>query len=428
MSQMNKPTRRSFLKGSAAVVAGSTLLGNLGIGRSAHAAGNEVIKVCLIGAGGRGRGAIRNCLNADKGLKCVAIADAFEDQAKAAAEGLRKEEQYKAQLDLPNERIFWGLDSYKKAIDCGVDLVVTAAPPGFRPDHYAYAVKAGKHVFMEKPCCTDAPGFRKLMEANKLADEQNLKVGVGLQRHHQSSYLAGIQDIRDGKLGEILYLRAYWNGGPIWLRERKPGMTEMEYQVRNWYHFTWAGGDNILEQHVHNIDVCNWVMDDHPIEANGMGGCQVRNARNLSQIFDHHAVEFTYKNGVKMFSQCRQIAGCSNNVSEAAHGTKGSSSCQRNNGPTLESGNPYDQEHIDLLKAIRGNAKYNEGWYGATSSMTAVLGRMATYSGQIVKWDDAVAKGPNEFPDVLAWDANPKFVLGPDGLYPMPIPGVYKAY
>jgi predicted dehydrogenase len=404
------------------------MLGNLNIGRFAHAAGGDVIRVCLVGAGGRGRGAIRNCLNADKNLKVVALADAFEDNAKGAADGLRKEEQYKAQVDLPDDRVFWGLDAYKKAIDAGVDLVVTAAPPGFRPQHYMYAVKAGKHVFMEKPCCTDAPGFRTLMEANKLADEQNLKVVVGLQRHHQAGYLAGIQEIRDGKLGDILFLRAYWNGGNIWLRNREPGMTEMQYQVRNWYHFVWASGDNICEQHVHNLDVCNWVMDDHPIEANGMGGCQVRNEPKRSQIFDHHAVEFTYKNGVKMFSQCRQINGTSNNVSEAAHGTKGWSNCQAGGGPKLENGNPYDQEHIDLIKAIRSGAKLNEGWYGATSSFTAVLGRMSTYSGQVVKWDEAAASNQTDFPDNLAWDANPKVMPDAEGKYPMAVPGVYKPF
>ena len=225
----------------------------------------------------------------------------------------------------------------------------------------------------------------------------------------------------------MLFLRAYWNGGDIWLRGRQPGQSEMQFQVYNWYHFPWAGGDNICEQHVHNLDVCNWVMNDHPIEANGMGGCQVRNQRKQSQIFDHHFVEFTYKNGAKMFSQCRQQNGTWSNVSESVHGTKGSSGARGGGGPKLQAG-PYQQEHVDLIEAIRKGDKYNEGWYGATSSMTAVLGRMATYSGQVVKWDDAVAKGPDLQPEKLAWDAQPRDVPGSDGNYPMAVPGVTKAY
>ncbi len=427
MSETKKASRRDFLKGSATVVAGTALAASLNVGRFAHAAGSDVIKVCLVGAGGRGQGAIRNCLNADPGLKCVALADAFEGNAKGAANGLRGDGEYKSKVDLPEERVFWGLDAYKKAIDCGIDLVVTAAPPGFRPMHYAYAVKAGKNIFMEKPCCTDAAGFRTLMEANKLADEQNLKVGVGLQRHHQSNYLGSIQAIRDGKYGEILFQRVYWNGGDIWLRGREKDESEMHFQVRNWYHFVWAGGDNICEQHVHNLDIANWVMEDHPVEANGMGGCQVRKQRSQSQIFDHHFVEFTYKNGSKLFSQCRQQNGTWSNVSETAHGAKGVCGFG-DRGPKLESGNAYDQEHIDLIKAIRNNTKQNEGWYGATSSFTAVLGRMATYSGQVVRWDDAVRSGPSLFPETLAFDANPRDLPGPDGNYPMAVPGTFKPY
>jgi myo-inositol 2-dehydrogenase/D-chiro-inositol 1-dehydrogenase len=243
-----------------------------------------------------------------------------------------------------------------------------------------------------------------------------------------------VKRIQDGALGDLVFLRCYWNGGDIWMRRREAFArqlgrepTEMEYQVHNWYHFPWLSGDNICEQHVHNLDVCNWVMDDHPVEANGMGGCQARNQPTRSQIFDHHFVEFTFKNGVKMYSQCRQQNGTWSSVSEWAHGTKGHSGVPGGRGPRLQAG-PYQQEHIDLLKAIHNNAKYNEGWYGATSSMTAVLGRMATYSGEIVRWDDAVAKGPSLFATTLTWEANPRVMPGPDGKYPIAIPGVYKAY
>jgi len=419
----NRSPRRDFLKKSSA--AGLVLAGGLSLARSVHAAGSDVIRFALIGAGGRGTGAANDCMSVGQNVKLVAIADAFEDRAKGALNQLKKNHPDK--VDVTPDRVFSGLDAYQKAIDAGVDLVVMAAPPGFRPVHFMAAIKAGKHVFMEKPCCTDAPGYRLLVEACKLADEKGLKVGVGLQRHHQADYIKGVEEIKNGKYGDILFTRVYWNGGDIWLRGRSPGETEMQFQVKNWYHFVWTGGDNIVEQHVHNIDVSNWIVGDHPIEANGMGGCQVRKRRGESQIFDHHFVEFTYKNGVKMFSQCRQQPGTWSSVSEYVHGTKGSGGVTAGGGPKLPFG-PYQQEHLELITAIKNNTKFNEGWFGATSSMTAVLGRMATYSGQVVKWDDAVAKGPDEQPEKLAWDAMPRAVPDKDGNYPMPIPGVYKPY
>lgn len=431
MSDSTGHSRRDFLKSSSAVAAGSALAGSLSMARTAHAAGSEEIKVALIGCGGRGCGAIGNVMKAAEltgdNVKLVAIADTFENRCQQA---LKVAEQFGSRVDLPPERVFTGLDAYQKAIDCGVDMVILATPPGFRPMQYAAAVKAGANVFMEKPCCVDGAGFRSLMKTNKLVEDKGLKVGVGLQRHHQASYLAGVKAIKDGKLGDLMFLRCYWNGGNIWLRERKPEMTEMEYQVYNWYHFCWLSGDNICEQHVHNLDVCNWIMDDHPMEASGMGGCQARNRPDASEIFDHHCVEFTYRNGLKMFSQCRQQNGTPSDVSEHAHGTKGSSGVpgSRRDAPKLASGNAYCQEHVDLLNAIRKNEKYHEGWNGATSTMTAVLGRMASYSGQVVKWDDAVTKGGSLMAEKLTWDAEPPVVKGADGKYPIPVPGQFKPY
>jgi predicted dehydrogenase len=338
-------------------------------------------------------------------------------------------------MDVPDERVFSGFDGYKQAIDCGVDMVIIATPPGFRPMQYQAAVEAGKHVFMEKPLCTDAPGFRSLMETNKLAEMKGLKVGVGLQRHHEPRYIETIRRIKDGAIGKILFLRAYWNMGNIWARARKPGMTEMEYQVLNWQYFYYFGGDHIVEQHVHNLDVCNWVMDAHPVEANGMGGRQRRDEfPDMGHIYDHHAVEFTYPDGTKMFSQCRQTPGCWNHVFEYAHGTSGSADCSgvitganpwKFSGPRPD---PKDQEHLDWNKAIRNNEKYHEGWHGAVSSFTAVLGRMAAYSGQAVPWDDAV-NAPSIFPKELTRDANPPIMPDPDGSYRSSVarPGLYDA-
>jgi predicted dehydrogenase len=429
MNENRTDTRRDFLKKTSLLTAGIALAGGLNVARTANAAGSDELKICLIGCGGRGKGAAQDCLGSVEGVKLVAVADGFEDRAKDAAGYLR--ENFANKVDLPNERIFVGFDAYQKAIDAGVDLVLMATPPGFRPIHYAAAIKAGKHVFMEKPCCVDAPGYRSLQESNKLADEKKLKVVVGLQRRHQKTYLQGIKKIHDGGMGEIHFMRAYWNGGDIWVRGRTPEMTEMEYQMRNWYHFVWLCGDHIVEQHVHNLDVCNWAISQklgakaaHPVTAVGMGSCHVRNNRGIGQIYDNHSVEFTYSDGTKLFSQCRQQDNTWESVSEHIHCAKGVSNGQAGRGGK----NPYEQEHIDLVEAIRKDEPLNDGWHAAASCFTAVFGRMATYSGKEVQWDEAVEKGPNEMPAKFDWKADPPAMPDKDGNYPMAVPGRYKPY
>lgn len=441
MSDKTNASRRDFLKGTT-VAAGVAVAGQIPIARMAHAAGSDVIKAVLIGCGGRGNGAVENCLDADPGIKVIAVADAFEEKAQGAAKRLREKRQDR--VDLPDERVFSGLDAFDKAIAAGADLVITATPPGFRPMIYAAAIAAGKHVFMEKPCCVDAPGYRKLMEANQMAEQKGLKVGVGFQRRHQPEYVETIKRIHDGAIGDIKLLRAYWNGGGIWNRPRKEGATEMEYQVDNWYHFCWLSGDNICEQHIHNLDVCNWTWAKdgdpkaaHPVEANGMGGCLQRylgGNKGTGQIFDEHFVEFTFADGTKMYSQCRHIPNTFQSVSEAVHGVKGESNCAgwikgeaewKYDGPRV---NSMVEEHKTLIAAIREDKSYHEGWHGASSSMTAVLGRLATYSGKTVKWDDAVAKGKSEFPERLAWDAPAPVQKDANGDYPIPMPGQYQPY
>ncbi len=433
------PSRRDFLKKSSAAVAAATALGSLSLSRGVHAAEANQMKIALIGCGGRGTGAAADCLNMNKNVKLVAVADAFADNAKGTAALLGK--QFGDRVDLPAERIFSGFDAYQKAIDSGVDMVLIATPPGFRPIHYKAAIAAGKHVFMEKPCCVDAPGFRSLMETNKLADEKNLKVGVGLQRHHQAHYVEALKRIKDGAIGDINFLRVYWNGAGVWNRRRQPGQTEMEYQMRNWYYFVWLCGDHIVEQHVHNMDIGNWTKGDHPVQANGLGGRQVRKFGpdgDFGHIYDHHCVEFTYADGTKMFSQCVHMNNIWSPVMEAAHGTKGVALTSHNDAKIegenkwrqADSPNPYEVEHVDLMDAIVNDKKYNEGWYGATSSFTAVFGRMATYSGKVVTWDEAVAKGPSEMPEKFAWDANPPVMPDANGSYEaaVAVPGIYKPY
>jgi predicted dehydrogenase len=408
------------LKGLPVVAAGAALAAGLSVARSAHAAGSDLLKIALIGCGGRGTGAANDCLGSNQNVKLVAVADVFADRANGAVNHLRRAVPDK--VDVSNDRVFIGFDAYQKAIDCGVDVVLLCTPPGFRPIHYAAAVKAGKNAFMEKPCCVDAPGFKILMEANRVADEKGLKVAVGLQRRHSQEYLPKIKRIHDGEIGDVKLLRAYWNGGFLsgGFGNRASGAkSEMEFQIRNWNFFRWLSGDHIVEQHVHNIDVCNWVKNDHPVEANGMGSRQVRHA---AQIFDHHIVEFTYKDGAKFYSQCRQFGGCWDSVTESVVGVKGSMNLGGNGS------DGYRQEHVDLINAIRNGTKLNDGWHGATSSMTGVLGRMASYSGQTVKWDDAVTNGPSELPGTFALDANPPALPDKDGNYEVPTAGIYKAY
>jgi predicted dehydrogenase len=438
MSETNKSSRRDFFKTSTTVAAGASLAGGLSLARSAHAAGDDVIKVALIGAGGRGTGAVIQQMNSDKGVKLVAVADAFEKNANLAVQKISK--QHGERGNLPKDRIFFGLESYKDALATDADLVVLATPPGFRPVQYEAAVKAGKQIFMEKPCCVDAPGYLKLLKANKLADEKGLMVGVGLQRRHEPRYMETVKRLQDGAIGDIPFTRVYWNGQGIWNRPRAEDMTEMQYQVFNWYHFCWICGDNICEQHIHNMDVGNWVRgDEHPVEANGMGGCTARYLEDLKgtgQIFDHHFVEFTYADGTKMYSQCRHMKNTFTSVSEAAHGCKGTSEISRariaigddkwESEEKVVSG--HQQEQTDLLAALRAGQRYNEGHYGANSSMTAVLGREATYSGKVLKWDELVAKGTSQLPDDLAWNAKAPVQKDENGDYPIPMPGIYKAY
>ena len=435
-------TRRDFLKTSAVTGVGAALVVPTGFSSSLFAGGDDTVKVGLIGCGGRGTGAAGQALSTNGNVKLTAVGDAFPENARGVIDAVKGGLGAKGdRVQVKPENIFDGLDAYQKVIDSGVDLVILATPPGFRPIHFEYAVKAGKHVFMEKPVAVDAPGVRQVIEANKLAREKKLKVGVGLQRHHQAGYLETIKRIKDGAIGDIVAMRAYWNGGGVWdpRKTREQCKTEMEYQVLNWYYYNWLSGDHICEQHIHNLDVCNWVAGgkDHeaayPVKANGMGGRQVRTDKKYGEIFDHHFVEYEYANGSRLYSQCRHIRGCWDNVSEFVHGTKGSS----NPGGSIQSadGNwnyserqkdPYQVEHDDLFAAIRKGAEYNEADNGAYSSMTSILGRLCTYSGKEITWDDAIKSNVSLAPKSYAWDAETPVKANADGVYPIAVPGLSR--
>jgi predicted dehydrogenase len=360
------------------------------------------------------------------------MADAFDDRMQASLRGLSR---YGDKVDVPKDRQFTGFDAYKHVLESDIDLVLIATPPGFRPLHFEAAVNAGKHIFMEKPVAVDAAGVRRVLATAKTSKDKNLLVQVGLQRRHEPRYRETIQRLQDGMIGDINLTRVYWNGAGVWTRPRKPEQTEMEYQMRNWYYFNWLCGDHIVEQHIHNLDVINWLKGSAPISANGQGGREVRTGQDNGQIFDHHFVEFTYEDGSKMFSQCRHIPNCWNSVSEHAHGSKGTANISGQlirdaNGEKLWSygrggGDGHQQEHHDLFADIRKGILPNEAEYGAMSTMTSILGRMATYSGKQIDMKDALASEIVIAPvdKFTSYDDTPPVVPDENGNYPIPVPG-----
>jgi myo-inositol 2-dehydrogenase/D-chiro-inositol 1-dehydrogenase len=314
--------------------------------------------------------------------------------------------------------------------------VILTTPPGFRPTHFEHAVEKGKHVFLEKPVAVDGPGVRKVLEAAKVADTKGLKIVGGLQRHHQNSYLETLAKVKEGLIGDIVSAQVYWSGSGVWTRARTEGMTEMEYQMRNWYYFNWLCGDHIVEQHIHNLDVINWFKGAHPVKANGFGGRSKRVGKDWGEIYDHHYVEYTYADGTVMNSQCKHWDGTWSRVSETMMGTQGTAQpgqIKDRTGKTIwrfrgTENNPYQTEHDVLVQHIKENKPVNDAYYTAESTLTAILGRMATYSGQEVTWEQALNSDLDTMPKNLAWNAEPGPKAGADGLYPAPVPGVTKVF
>lgn len=429
-----EPSRRSFIKTASATAAGIAAASQ--IARTAHAQGSDEIRFVLVGCGGRGTGAADQIMDAKGKTKLVAVADAFGRNAKNSLDNLSR--KHKDKVDVSEEKVFTGLDAYKRAIDVDCDLVVIATPPGYKPQQFEYAVNKGKHVFMEKPVASDAAGVRRVLKSVEESKKKNLMVAIGLQRRHEPSYMETIKRIHDGAIGDVLCTRVYWNGGGIWHRGRQDGQTEMAYQTNNWYHFNWLSGDQICEQHIHNLDVGCWLKGSYPVECNGMGGGEMRMGgdRRLSQIFDHTFCEYTFADGTKMYSQGRHLEGGWNNVSEFAHGTKGTSdpsgwikgeNAWEYKGPRP---NGHAQEQLDLVAALQAGEIYNEGEYGAKSTFCAILGREACYSGKVLKWDELLAKGKDICPgiDEYTMDSTPPTMPNEEGYYPVPIPGKYNPF
>jgi myo-inositol 2-dehydrogenase / D-chiro-inositol 1-dehydrogenase len=439
------PDRRRFLRDAASIAA----LGALGTGMLLQSCSSDktkkaaipafldqapdgrTLKVGLIGCGGRGTGALFNFINSGPGIEITALADVFEDRLTRC----RRELEGKANVVVADEKCFIGFDGYQKLIETDVDVVILAAPPYFRPSHFDAAVRARKHVFMEKPVAVDPVGARAIMASARMADAAGLKIVCGTQRHHERSYLSTLAQIRAGAIGDMVAANCYWNQSQLWFVNRQPGWTDMEAMLRDWVNWTWLSGDHIVEQHMHNIDVINWYKEAHPVKAVGMGG---RHRRPTGDQYDFFSVDFVYDDGMHMHSMCRQINDCANNVSEWIVGTKGRSNCSNmiedfngnrifefryaaeGEGADGSSGvknvSPYDQEIIDLVAAIRQNTPLNEAEQCAISTLTAIMGRISSYTGKEVTWEEMMNSNLRLGPETLE--------MGPSDIRAViPVPG-----
>ncbi len=346
---------------------------------------DKPLRIGLVGCGGRGTGAAHNAMAADPNAKVVALADLYPDRMSKCAESLRKN------APIEDKHCFLGLDAYKKVLDLDVDYVILATPPYFRPEHLAACVAAGKHVFMEKPVGVDPVGVRSIMESGRKAREKNLAIVAGTQRRHQHEYLETIKRIKDGEIGKIVAGQVYWNGGTAKHYFRQEGWSDMEWMIRDWFNWRWLSGDHVVEQHVHNIDIANWVIGAHPIKAVAMGG---RQRRPTGDQYDFFATDFTYPGEVHVASQCRQIDGCAGNVSERLVGEKGWSDCNsfistvgKLDYQKKAKRDALVQEHKDLIDAIRSGEPLNEAQNVAESTMAAIMARTSAYTGKEVTWE-----------------------------------------
>ncbi len=448
-NQNNLLSRRNFVKSTTLATTG-LLSASIPVGAMANVNGNKKLKIALVGCGGRGTGAIVQALQADENTELVAMADAFKDRVEKSLKAVQEHFDGVMKIKIKPKNLFSGFDAYKKAIDLA-DVVILTTPPGFRPYHFEYAIENGKHVFMEKPVATDPVGVRKVLDVARMAKEKKLNVVVGLQRHYQKKYIDVLKRVNDGQIGKITGGQVYWNSRGVWVRARESNQTEMEYQMRNWYYFNWLCGDHILEQHIHNIDVANWFVGDYPEKAQGMGGRQVRNGKDHGEIFDHHFVEFTYNTGAVISSQCRHQPGCMSRVDESFQGTKGSvnmrhgelidlegneiftyksgnktksSKPSRSEANPFSEPNPYQVEHDKLFASIRNGGVIADADNGAKSTLTAIMGRMATYSGKEITWDQALNSNLQLMPENVDWNSNPPTIPDVNGLYSIPTPGI----
>jgi predicted dehydrogenase len=428
MQSSQSTSRRQFIENSSLSVVGA--LTALAIPRFVHAAASEELKVGLIGCGGRGSGAASQALKADSKVKLWAMADAFQDRIDLSLNSLQKIEGVAEKLAVDLERQFVGFDAYKNVIDC-CDVVLLCTPPQFRPLHLEAAVAAGKHVFAEKPVAVDAPGVRKVLKICEDAKAKNLSIVSGLCLRYDYRFQETIKRIHDGQIGQVQALQANDYRGSIWVKPRLPEWSDMTWQMKNWYYFTWLSGDFNVEQHVHYLDVCSWLKGEYPAKAVGLGGRQVRSGPEFGHIYDHFSVIYEYADETKLFSNCRQIANCIGDMSCHVYGTKGLAHLgERRRGMLIKSdaeewryegeeNNLYQTEHDELFASIRNGRPLNNGEYMAKSTLVAIMGRMAAYTGQAITWEMAMNSQEDLSPPAYDWDVKLE-------VPPVAMPGVTK--
>lgn len=428
-------SRRHFLKTSAGAASAMAL--TAGTRARLHAAGSDSVRIGLIGCGGRGSGAVVSALSVNPAARLTAMADAFDDRLQTARKSLKGRAE--DQIAVDDDHCFAGFDAYRELLESGVDVAILAGPPHFRPRHAEACIDAGVHVFAEKPMAVDTPGVHRILAAGRKAKRKNLSFVSGFETRYGDNSREAVKRLHDGAVGKILSMEGTFCTGHLWHRGRQPDWTEMEFQMRNWYYFTWLSGDHIVEQHVHFMDLVGWIMhEEPPLHAWGLGGRQVRVDPKYGDIFDHHAVIYEYADGERVYAFSRQQPGCYNDVSYMVQGTKGRMT--KGTGAwgrfIIEAEDTWDsgreKEHSELntfremFAGMRSGEPINDSVAMARSTMLAILGRMATHSGQKVTWEQAFRSQKVLAPDRYAWDGTPPVLPGPDGKYPHPMPGQTK--
>jgi predicted dehydrogenase len=421
----NQPSRRKFLKSSGAVVAGGSLAAALVSQGAVHAAGDDTLKVALIGCGGRGRGAAQNAVNADPNAKLTVLCDIFPDMLDIAKKSLAPAlgEKYA----VTDDHCFTGFDGYKQVMATDVDVVLLCTPPHFRPAQLQAAVDANKHIFCEKPVAVDAPGVRAVLATSEEARKKNLSLVSGLCWRYDYGVRETMDRILGGAIGDIVAIQENYLTGLLWQRPKKPDWSEMEYQVRNWLYYTWLSGDHIVEQFIHSLDKSMWLNGDQPpVQCIGLGGRQVRTDPDFGHVYDHFAVCYEWASGVKSFAYTRQMAGCTNEVEDYVLGSKGNAKVlaheiagphawkyateQNRKNPSM-----YDIEHQELFAGIRAGKVLNNGVYMSRSTLMAIMGREACYTGQTITWEQAINSETKLGPESYEWGDAPKTTVATPG-------------
>ncbi|MEP7107935.1 MAG: Gfo/Idh/MocA family oxidoreductase [Ferruginibacter sp.] len=422
--------RREFLKGSAAILGGAFISATLPAEMRAHTITADKLKIALIGCGSRGAGAALNALSTKGNVELVAMADVFKDRLDTTYNNLIEIGEIKNSVNVPAENKFVGFEAYEKAIALA-DLVLLVTPAAFRPIHFEAAIKAGKHVFMEKPLASDSPGIRRILATGEQAEKKNLKVLVGLQNRYDSNFQELVTQVKAGIIGNIVSMTEYYMIGPVNKVLRQPGQTEIQYQLRNWRYFNWIWTGSPAGLQIHNTDVVNWVKGSHPVRAQGMGGRTSLKGPEHGDIFDHFFIEYEYADGSKLNSQIRHVNGTYNKSGPYFLGTRGTASLQGGikdeQGKLIwknpDKGDAYQNEMDKLFDAVRNNKPMNDTQWGAMSTMTAIMGRMAAHSGKMVEWDDAFNSELKLVPEKFSWDMEPPAKPDENGNYIVPVCG-----